>query len=371
MNSWKPNRRTAGVLLASLILVVLSATLVSRVAALGGEAHPGAEQAVRPSADPGPAPEALVPAPRRLSLEQLGVPKCWSCPAIPAMTPLDFQVDLDLLAPLGDGAGNAALWLRQFSKQDGHRGGWSDERVKRKVRGRLWSVLPPGHPVLLEAEPWMDQALCRFYPDVWEVDGMDTPLPNLLLALTLARSWVVRGLDAEDPEAARQDFRRAVRLGRLLRQENLVAITDLVGLACIRFGAEALYDAARRDGDAPDMLAAARALADGDALRLLASSRLGTITRVTSSVRRGWLGPSLEAGDDAVDALTILARGGDRRYRFEAIHALQLVRHLGTGEQAEQAASVLEEMTASGDAILARDARRALQEEPDLSTVVE
>jgi hypothetical protein len=80
----------------------------------------------------------------------------------------------------------------------------------------------------------------RFYPDCFPLEGTDTQLPNLLVPLTFAKPWVARGLALEDPARAKEDFRRAIRLGRLLRQEDATIIADLVGLACIRHGAQAL-----------------------------------------------------------------------------------------------------------------------------------
>ena len=79
--------------------------------------------------------------------------------------PLRFQVDLDLLAPLGDGPANAAIWFRDFAKQDGCRNEWgSNNRAIRPVGGVDESVFLPDDPILLEAEPWVDQATMRFYP---------------------------------------------------------------------------------------------------------------------------------------------------------------------------------------------------------------
>ena len=72
----------------------------------------------------------------------------------------------------------------------------------------------------------------RYYPDYLELDGYQTVVPNLLFQLNLAKSWVARGMAAEDLDAALEDYRRAMRLGRLLRQEDVTVIADLVGQAC-------------------------------------------------------------------------------------------------------------------------------------------
>ena len=64
------------------------------------------------------------------------------------------------------------------------------------------------------------------------------------------RRWVARGLRSPDPELGLEDCRRVIRLGRLLRQEDTVIISDLVGLACIRMGTQGIYEIAVREGDA-------------------------------------------------------------------------------------------------------------------------
>ena len=101
--------------------------------------------------------------------------------------------------------------------------------------GRM--ILQVHDELLLEAEPWVDLAVMHFYPDVFPMEGAETRITNLLFMLTMARSWTARGVDADDPDQGLEDCRRAIRLGRLLRQEDVVIINDLVGLACIHIGA--------------------------------------------------------------------------------------------------------------------------------------
>lgn len=357
--SWKPNLRTTGVATATLVLLVAAASLTGRLLAEVRGDRPAPEPP--PLIDPGPAPPAVVPAPRRLAPSELPAPACWSCPT-PKGAPTSFTVDLDLLAPLGDGTGNAALWLRQFTKGDGSRTSELAGTIRREVRGGIWNVYPPDHPLVREAEDWIDQAHCRFYPDVWPVEGYATQVPNLLFALNLARTWIARGSEADDPAAAKEDYRRAVRLGRLLLQDDAVLITHLVGLACVRLGGEALYEGARREGDAATMLVAARVLAETDAMRLIASGDLVSVKRVLSGLGTSWFGrPTLDVRDEDVFALTQLA-GEARPFQMEAIAAMRIVYHMGTSDQIDQVQAALERLASSEDELVAGEARRALSE---------
>src|ERR1035438_5707580 len=131
--------------------------------------------------------------------------------------------------------------------------------MKRRIDGPgdLGRVLRPDDPLLTEAEPWADQATMRFYPDVWTGEGPSTPIPNLLVSLAFAKSWTARAASNPDAPASIEDCRRAIRWGRLLRQEDATIIQDLVGLASIRVAAEQLYALAARRGDQPLMLDAA------------------------------------------------------------------------------------------------------------------
>jgi hypothetical protein len=59
----------------------------------------------------------------------------------------------------------------------------------------------------------------------------------LLLAITLAKSWAARAETATEPALAKEDCRRAVRLGRLILQDDVTLIANRIGLACVRYGA--------------------------------------------------------------------------------------------------------------------------------------
>jgi len=165
------NKRALLILSAVGLTVVLSVLLAVRVSAMkrtGALVFGSAgETLVMPGETP---PPGLVPPPTSIVPAKLPTPYCWGC-TWNEEAPLEFQVDLDLLAPLGREGANAALWFRQFARdgarfeQEGR-----EQYTKRKTEFTLgddsWTVLPGDDPLLLEAEPWVDQATCRFYTEV-------------------------------------------------------------------------------------------------------------------------------------------------------------------------------------------------------------
>jgi hypothetical protein len=317
-----------------------------------------------------PSPSATVPAPTELEVADLEVP-CWTCPTN-SQWPLRFQTDLDLLAPLGTGSGNAAGWFGLFAKEVGPRADEALAAVKRGIEGPEWlgTVLAPDDPLLIEAEPWCDQATMSFYPDVFPFDGYATRIPNLLFAIKLVRSWVARGEAAVDSEAAMADFRRAIRLGRLLRQENVVIINDLVGLACIHIATRAVYDRALADGDLEHALLASVVLGE------VAPQRLGTRQRLTSTDLldsfqtddRGEVEFHLQPGklDAVIEAST---SAPDRRFRCEAILGLNIIRSLGTPEEQNRAFEVLEGLMNDPDPKVAVGARWCVENPTDVDVL--
>ncbi len=345
MTSMKNGSKMWPVVLATAVIVVLAGSLGARLIARDGSA-------VVPRA-----PGASVPDPGVLQVADLEVP-CWTCPSNKDW-PLRFQTDLDLLAPLGNGSANAAEWFGLFAKEVGPRAGDATAAWDRRVEGPEWlgKVLPPDDPLLLEAEPWVDQATMKFYPEIYPLDGYSTRVGNLLLALNLARSWIARGSNAEDTESAMVDFRRAIRLGRLLRQEDVVVISDLVGLACIHLGTRGVYERAIADDDLELALLASVVLGE------VAPQRLRTMEHLTSTdlldsidvnaeeevalrLRRGKLDAVIEAAEGSPD----------RRLRCEAIVGLNIVRFLGTPEERTRAFEVLEELSGDADPIVAEAA---------------
>ena len=345
------NRPRSLILGALAVVVVLGAALGIRWVGLG-------QRVSAPPARPPlarfdqPAPSARVPLPIHV-----GVPKvpCWSCPDSEKWA-VRFQTDLDLLAPLGDGPANAALWLKDFAKPQGARLDEAEAAMKRRAEGPgdFGLVLPPGDPLLKEAEPWADQATMRFYPDVWAAEGGATPIPNLLVALNLAKSWLARAASNPDAPAAIEDCRRAIRWGRLLRQEDATLIQDLVGLASIRIGAEQLYALAARRGDQPLMLAAA--IVQGEA----APQRLRT-AQITTRLAVSVDGNNAVTDRKVEDLTSVAKTSPDRRFRNEAIVMLGFARFMGTSAQREKAERTLVELQASPDALTAGNARWALE----------
>jgi hypothetical protein len=339
------------VLAAATTLAVLAVALGVRVAARPASGTRHVAESGQLARD--------VPQPHPIVLGELPTPACWSC-EWNEYRRLEFEVDLDRLAPLGRGEANAALWLADFARDSGARAGEIEgRRVELEIGGQTWNVFRPDDPLLLEAEPWVDQARCRFYPDVWQVAGVETPVPNLLFALTLARSWVARGKLATDAQAAVEDYRRVIRMGRLLRQDDVTLIQDLIAIACIRMGAEAIYERARSRDDAATMAATAIVLADHGAMRHKTAQRVTALKHVYAAVRHGAEGaPVLEAPDSVVDAALDLARRApERRFVLESLFAIQLVRQLGTPEQRARAAEALEALASGDDALVARRAR--------------
>jgi hypothetical protein len=374
-----PNRsaHVVRVVLAALVVVTLAGLLGIRIAAQspGMRSRIASEPVAQPySGIPSP---ASVPEPAAPPDSGIPVP-CWYCPESRSW-PVRFRTDLDLLAPLGDGEENAGVWFKDFAKPDGPRFDEAAAAMERRYlhTGGVGSggrtvvqsgdkVLPADDPLLLEAEPWCDRATMKFYPEFFTPNGYQTQVPNLLLPLTLARSWVARGDDAADGEEAMEDYRRAVRLGRLLRQEDATIISDLVGLYCIRLGADGIYRRALAEGDKDLALVASVVLGEIAPQRLM-TSVVTTETDLAGHVSRSFFGGArIEAPDSKVDALIRRARSAsDRRFRLEAIVTLSFIHHMGTSEQHSKTAELFEELAGSPDDSISTTARWALETEPN------
>ena len=358
MTSLNRNSKIWPVMLAAAVIVVLAGSLGARLIARD-------DSVVVPNA-----PDATIPAPTDFQVSDLEVP-CWTCPYNKDW-PLRFQTDLDLLAPLGTGSANAAEWFGLFTKEIGPRAADATAAMGRRIEGPQWlgEVLPPDDPLLLEAEPWCDQATMSFYPAIYELDGYSTRVTNLLLPLNFVRSWVARGLEAETTEAAMTDFRRAFRLGRLLRQEDVVVISDLVGLACIHLATRGVYERALADGDLELALLASVVLSE------VAPQRLGTKQHLTSTDLldsfqqddRGEVVFRLHTGK--LDAVIEAAESApDRRMRCEAVLGLNIIRSLGTPEEKDRAFEVLEIITTDPDPKVAAGARWSLDNPTDVDVL--
>ncbi len=321
-------------------------------------------EAIVPSIAPAHAPAARVPQPKPLTLADIPAPPRWNQMSYVSeklpITKLAFSIDLDYFAPLGDGAANAAVWFRDFARNDGSRVAEIKNSDLRTVKflGTEDKVFPADHPLLREAEPWVDQATCRFYPVVWKPVSLDTPIPNLLFTMRLAKSWSARGAAEADAERAKDDFRRAIRLGRLFMQDDLSVIQQLIGWACVAMGLRGLNQAAHDEGDTVMVAATNLALGDYNAMRGCASAWLTQIT-FDDPFRKTWLGWrwAVPITDRRLDDLIAHARGNPLRcWRGEALQSLAAVAHEGSRRQRERAAAVLNELAHDKDPLLAAQA---------------
>ena len=310
-------------------------------------------------------PHLQVEAPRETPASDLEVP-CWSCPSA-KQWPVRFQTDLDLLAPLGDGPANAAEFFALFEKERGTRAGDAEAAQSRRFERAddIGMVVAPDDELLLEAEPWVDQAAMRFYPDVFPMEGGGTRITNLLVMLTLARSWTARGVDAADPEEGLADCRRAIRLGRLLRQDDVVIINDLVGLACIHIGARGVYRIAQREGDTGLALLAAIVIGEVAPQRLMTAERI-SVFDLKPYVRHEANGRvALDLPDSYLDtAMETAERFTERRFFGEVCMTGILILHRGTPAQQARIREQLEGLAANDDPMISGFARWALETQP-------
>jgi len=349
------DRSRTMVILASAVVVVLGGLLAVRLLAAPGLGNAAA-------LDIGPAD---VPEPAAFEADQLEIP-CWSCP-IAKQWQVDFRTDLDMLAPLGTGRHNAGIWFKDFAKPDGPRFGEAEAMMKRRMEdpGELGQILAGDDPLLLQAEPWCDQAKMWYYPEIFPLEGYSTRIPNLLVPLTFARSWVARGLDNPDPEAGLEDCRRAIRLGRLLRQEDVTIIADLVGLACIHIGTRGIYDIALENNNLELALLASVVIGEVAPQRQMTSER---VTRFDYSpyIRRSDSGEftlDLPAGTLA-RTLAGIDSWTQRRFFGEAALVANLVRYLGSADDRATADEFLEGLMQSDDEFYVEFARWALNNPP-------
>jgi len=314
---------------------------------------------------PEPPSRAAVESPADVAVSRLEVP-CWSCPSAKKW-PVRFRTDLDLIAPLGDGAGNAAEFFALFEKDRGPRAGDATDLMARRFEadGDMGLIVAGGDELLVEAEPWVDQATMSFYPEIFPMEGTDTRITNLLFALTLARSWTARGVAAVDPEEGLEDCRRAIRLGRLLRQEDVVIINDLVGLACIHLGTRGVYGIAQREGYLELALLASVVLGEVAPQRFVTMEKISLLD-LSPFLRRGPSGAArLDMPDTQIDAVVKMADSlTERRFFGEIILPGNIILHLGTPEQQNRIRGLLEKLASDDDPIIAEFAQWALDNPP-------
>lgn len=345
--------RKIPVLAAMAIVVILACLLVYRL--LAQEPSVGLT-----------APE--VQPPRPFSSAMLEVP-CWSCPQA-AEWPLRFRINLDLLAPLGNGTRNAAEFFALFEKERGPRLDEAKAFMERRsqVPGLedIGQTVPGDDPLLREAEPWVDQGQMRFYPEIYQLEGMATRIPNLLFNLALARSWIARGVQAEDAADGLEDCRRAIRLGRLLRQEDLILINDLVGLACIHLGSRGIYQIAQRTGDHDLALLASIVIGEAAPQKLLTAQRIAAmdISPFVTEVGPGRY--QVTAPTKRVQTLVeMLQTSPDRRFLGEALMGSHALAYHGTPEHRALVRQELEALIKGDDPIIATIAADILGHPPD------
>ena len=291
---------------------------------------------------------------------------CWSCPSARSW-PVRFHTDLDLIAPLGDGPGNAAEFFAAFEKNRGPRDAEARAFRERQTQrdDDLGTVVAGDDPLLLEAEPWVDQATMRFYPEIFRMEGAETRIPNLLVPLTMARSWTARGVDAADPQVGLEDCRRAIRLGRLLRQDDVVIINDLVGLACIHIGTRGVYRIAQRERDSELALLASVVIGEVAPQRMMTAQRI-TAVDLAPYLRREQSGTHrLEMPDSHLDAIMDMAESlSERRFYGEVILTGNVILRFGTPDQRERVLKLLQDLATDEDPIIADFATWALDNPP-------
>ncbi len=342
----------------AVAVVIAAALLVLR--SLGMFEPRSAPPARVASQTPRVPPEGVVPEPRKLAVRDLGQPECINCAqdrGRAARPSLWFRTDLDALAPLGNGSANAAIYFRDFAAMDGERNG-ELQKVKKLSGVDLFGIKTETYAfderLLLEAEPWVDQATLHFYPDVWPVRGGDTQAPQLLHFIRLARTWVARGLAAHDHDAAAADFRRAIRLGRLLQQDDVLLISHLIAMACVRQGVQGLYELARREDDVGQMLLTGRVLGEYDAIRGAATALNATL--YPDAFNDGLLWNRVKPG--SFDQYVHVAQSHpDRCMRLEAMIPLVWAASAPLGSQASAARRSLEALAGDKDPLVRDQAK--------------
>jgi hypothetical protein len=237
-----------------------------------------------------------------------------------SLTPLAFQKNLDAIAPLGNGSRNAATWFREFTEPGGARlPEWKAARARAKtvtVPGFTLEALAPDDPLLIEAEPWTEEAACRFYPDAAPVQ--QSAIPNLAMIGLLGNSWVARG----SRNGTVEDLQRTIRLGRLLRQDDVTIGQDEAGVNLVNMAAGAMNGLAVSRGDSQRSTVLGPLLEEGNSITLETGKRkvliaYGTITKIVEFAKQS----------------------SDRRFRLAAIARLNDLREHASGDAGRREAT--------------------------------
>lgn len=206
------------------------------------------------------------------------------------------------------------------------------------------------------------------YPDVLSIEGGE--LPYLPFFMRLGRTWLDRGDEAPDPRRALADYRRVVKLGRLLLQDDVTVIQDLVGLALIGLAAERLYDLAKHQKDATGMIVASLVMNDAAGIGSYTRTRMRNLSRppVTSRPCESWWPWSRRAlflGHELEAARKLATSSAERRMRLEALSSLRYIASAGGDEISSEARSVLSQVAKSDpDRLVRRLAKWHLERVP-------
>jgi hypothetical protein len=264
-----------------------------------------------------------------------------------SFTSLAFHADLDGLAPLGDGPDNAATWFRDFSQKGGTRlPEWTralERATRMTVPDFTLTALPPDDPLLREAERWINQATCRFYSEELSVEEQASRSPNLDMIRMLGFSWVARGSRNQNID----DLSRAMRLGRLLRQDDVTLAQDQVAMRLVNMAALAMIgmDSRRIAQVAPVRTeSSAIILQTGDRLILLGSGQITTL-------------------------ISFAEKSADRRFRLDAMHRLHLLFAGSNADSQRQANDALVRLEHDPDGMVAATARWYLSTEREAPAI--
>ena len=157
--------------------------------------------------------------------------------------------------------------------------------------------------------------------------------------------------------------RRAIRLGRLLRQEDITIISDVIGLLCIQTGAKGIYKIAMREGNIKLAFLASIVLGEVAPQASLSNRKfdkttfLGAIQEKDNQERK-----LLISEKDLNDLITIAKEDTNRRFRLEAIGEMNFIRHLcDSGDSVQKVREALSELSKSNDPMISQSAQWSLE----------